>query len=111
MIDQDSRGGLVVGWSTPDRGSPIGDIIGKIFIATQSKSYNQGRTSERTLYLLTCIHPVTSCRAGWIFHTSMSLGSFGSSMQATPSIQARIIRAHQLYLGKMTLGTVRKVSL
>ena len=36
-------------------------------------------------------HPVASCRAGWIFHPSTSLGSFGSSKQATPCMQAKIM--------------------
>ena len=63
----------------------------------QSHLY-QGRTSGCPLFLLACIHPVTSCRAGWIFHPSMSSGSFGSSKQATPCIQARIMCAHSFYL-------------
>ena len=69
----------------------------------QSHQY-QGRTSGRMLFLLACIHPVTSCRAGWSyvihgrleFHPSMS---WGSSMQAALCIQARIMHAHLFYLG------------
>ena len=33
----------------------------------QSHLY-QGRTSGGAYFLLACIHPVTSCRADWIFH-------------------------------------------
>ena len=51
------------------------------------------------LFLLACIHPVTSCRAGCIFHPSMSLGSFGSSKLTKPCMQARIMRSHSFYLG------------
>ena len=51
------------------------------------------------LFLLACIHPMTSCRAGWIFHPSISSGSFGSSKQAAPCMQARITLAHLFYLG------------
>ena len=39
-----------------------------------------------------------SCRAGWIFHPSTSLGSFSSSKQAAPCMQARITCAHSFYL-------------
>ena len=63
----------------------------------QSHLY-QSRTSGRTLFLLACIHPVTSCRAGWIFHPSTSFGSFGSSRQAAPCIQAIITCANSFYL-------------
>ena len=64
----------------------------------QSHQY-QGRTSGRMLFLLACIHPVMSCRAGWIFHPSTSSGSFGSSKQATPCMQARIMCIQSFYLG------------
>ena len=63
----------------------------------QSHLY-QGRTSGCALFLLACIHPVMSCRAGWIFHPSMSLGSFGSSKQAAPCMRARIMCANLFYL-------------
>ena len=69
----------------------------------QSHLY-QGRMSGPALFLLACIHPVTSCRAGWSyvihgrleFHPSMSSGS---SMIAAPCIQARLTHAHLFYLG------------
>ena len=69
----------------------------------QSHLY-QGRTSGPVLFLLACIHPVTSCRAGWSyiihgrleFHLSMSSGS---SMIAALCIQARLTHAHSFYLG------------
>ena len=51
------------------------------------------------LFLLACIHQVTSCRAGWIFHPSTSSGSFSSSKQAAPYMQARITHAYPFYLG------------
>ena len=57
----------------------------------------QGRTSGHEFFLLACIHPVMSCRAGWIFNPSMSLGSFGSSKQAAPCIRARMTHAHLFY--------------
>ena len=40
-----------------------------------------------------------SCRAGWNFHPSTSGGSFSSSKQAAPCMQARITCAHSFYLG------------
>ena len=51
----------------------------KDFAVTQSHLY-QGRMSGGALFLLACIHPVMSCRAGWSyvihgrleFHPSMS---------------------------------------
>ena len=51
------------------------------------------------LILLACIHPVMSCRDSCIFHPSTSSGSFGSSKQAAPCMQARIMLAHLFYLG------------
>ena len=74
-------------------------------ICVHLKSSNQGRTRRRALFLLACIHPVTSYRAGLIFHPSTSSGSFGSSMQAASCIQARITHAHLFYLGWMILCT------
>ena len=59
----------------------------------------QCRTSGRALFLLACIHPVMSCRAGWIFHPSTSSGSFGSSKQAAPCMQARVTCAQSFCLG------------
>ena len=70
----------------------------KLFIR-QAIYLFQGRMSGCVLFLLACIHPVTSCRAGGIFHPSISLGSFGSSKQATPCMEARIMHAHLFYLG------------
>ena len=67
-------------------------------LTIQSHLY-KGRMSGRTLFLLACIHTVTSCRDGWIFHPSTSSGSFGSSKQAAPCMQARITLAHLFYLG------------
>ena len=64
----------------------------------QSRLY-QGRMSRDVFFLLTCIHPVTSYRAGWIFHPSTSLGNFGSSKLASLCMQARKMRAHLFYLG------------
>ena len=51
------------------------------------------------LFLLACIHPGMSCRAGWIFHPSISSGSFSSSKQAASCMRTRIMRAHLFYLG------------
>ena len=48
---------------------------------TFPKSSNQGRTTGYTLFLLACIHPVTSCKAGWIFHPSTSSGSSKGSFR------------------------------
>ena len=64
-----------------------------------AKSSYQGRLSGHAFFLLACIHPVTSCRAGWIFHPSTSLGSFGSSKLAALCMQARITCTHSFYLG------------
>ena len=64
----------------------------------QSHLY-QGRTNGCALFLLACIHPVTSCSAGSIFHPSTSSGSFGSPKQAAPCMQARIMCAYLFYLG------------
>ena len=64
----------------------------------QSHLY-QGRTNGYSFLLLACIHPVMSCRAGWIFHPSTSFGSFSSSKLAALCMQARIMWAHSFYLG------------
>ena len=69
-----------------------------LFTEFQSHLY-QGRMSGCAFFLLACIHPVMSCRAGWIFHPSMSLGSFGSSKPAALCMQATITCAHSFYLG------------
>ena len=48
-----------------------------------------------------CLHAFIQwcqARAGWIFHPSMSLGSFGSYKQAAPCMQARKTHAHSVYL-------------
>ena len=71
----------------------------EFLLTPHAKSSNQGRTCGHTLFLLACIHPVMSCRARWIFHPSISSGSFGSSMQAAPCIWARITHALLFYLG------------
>ena len=55
--------------------------------------------SGHALFILACIHPVISYRAGWNFYLSTSLGIFRSSKQAAPCMQARIMRAHLFYLG------------
>ena len=73
-------------------------FVQKINKTCGAKSSNQGRTSGCEIVLLACIHPVTSCRAGWIFHPSMSLDSFGSSKQAVLCIQARTMCAYSFYL-------------
>ena len=59
----------------------------------------------RSFFLLACIHLVTSCRADWIIHPSTSLGSFGSSKQAAPCMQARIKCSHLFYLGIDDFGS------
>ena len=64
----------------------------------QSHLY-QGRMSGRAFFLPERIHPVMSCRAGWIFHPATSLGSFGSSKIAALCMQARKTHAHSFYLG------------
>ena len=49
-----------------------------------------------------CLHAFIQwrkARAGWIFHPSMSLGSFGSYKQAAPCMQARKMHTHSFYLG------------
>ena len=74
--------GLVVSYATLD--------------ALKQSHLYQGRTSGHALFLLACIHPVTSCRAGLSFHPSMSSGS---SKQAIPCIRARIMLTHSFYLG------------
>ena len=95
-------------WEDPLYKIPSDIILSKIllnkqagkcqkFSAWKSKSSNQGRTSGCAFFLLACIHPVMSCRAGWIFNPSMSLGSFGSSKQAAPCIRARMTHAHLFY--------------
>ena len=43
-------------------------------------------------------------RAGWIFHPSMSLGSFGNYKQAAPCMQARKMPAHSFYLAMDDFG-------
>ena len=49
-----------------------------------------------------CLHAFIQwrqARAGWIFHPSTSLGSFGSHKQASLCMQARNTHAHSFYLG------------
>ena len=49
-----------------------------------------------------CLHAFIQwrqARAGWIFHPSTSLGSFGSYKQAALYMQARKMHAHSFYLG------------
>ena len=49
-----------------------------------------------------CLHAFIQwhqARAGWIFHPSTSLGSFGSYKQAAPCMQARKTHNHLFYLG------------